>query len=1471
MTSLGLGIDIGAESVKVALLEQRPAELRILRTNERLHQKEPERVLKQLLMDEGLADIERVAVTGRLHSLVRAHSVPTKAALRRGARLLRPDLDRMTVLSIGAHGFSVLELTGTAQDHFQQNSRCSQGTGNFLTQLVERFGLNIQEASLLCESVTDPCALSGRCPVILKTDMTHLANKGEDKRRILAGLYDAVCENVVTLMRPRFAPPEVILIGGVTRSKRIRRKIAEWCQARGLSVLPARPSDDFTEAVGAALCALEEPRAVRTDRSLDALLAGRTHHGLDRVPSLATSLGMVSRMPKVVQLGRSSCQRALLGLDIGSTGSKAVAINLQDGAAFWETYLNTEGAPVRAAQRLLQRFSEQLPEIELVALGVTGSGREIVGSLLRTCFGDERVFVLNEIAAHARGATSLDPEVDTIFEIGGQDAKYIRLDHGRVVDAAMNEACSAGTGSFIAEQGSKFGTDGLSVAELGCHAMQSDHGVSLGQHCSVFMAEVIDEAIAAGEEQQAIIAGLYDSVIQNYLNRVKGARSVGKRIFCQGMPFSADALAAAVARQTGRQVIVPPNPGTIGALGIALLARDEKASELAEQPGLEVARFLGASVCSKETIVCRSTKGCGGSGNKCRIDRLTTSVDGKEQRFLWGGNCSLYDRGAARKKLPDGAPDPFRERETLIDVLVSELSVPEDAPTVAFPDELGFKGFAPLFLAFLADLGLRCQMLRGSDARTLHRGIEGAGLPYCAPMQLIHGAYFEIAEGTPNYVLLPIFQSLPRVAGEEHSTLCPMVIASSDIVSSLLDVKGSQVLRPVIDFDRDGYRGKALRRSLEAIARSVGRMDRFEVALSRAIRTQERFEDDCRTLGERALSYCREHDVVPVAVLGRPYTIYNDVLNSNVPSLLRSLGAVAIPVDCLPVDERAPCYTRQYWSHTQRNLRAAEFVRRSPDIYAVFCSNYACGPDSFTLHFFAYSMENKPFGVIETDGHSGDAGTKTRLEAFLYCVDTDRRSQSSVTAPRNDFEAIEERRWSWAEAKQRGDIVLLPRMGPQAEIAAAALRADGFRAESLPFSTRDDVRTGRRYTSGKECVPMMLTLGTLLNRVAADPNAQQTYAFFMPTAKGPCRFGVYNSLHKITLERLGMADRVRIISPEDTDYFAGMTPDFTARLWLGFVAHDLLQMMRLDVRPVERVAGIAKEIYARYFDELVQLEQRIESASALQTVRELGGSMWGIRALLGRAAREFRAARQRERRLIPTVAVVGEIYVRLDPFANDHLVERLEERGLRVLMAPFCEWLEYSNISSERRLIEGTGTSLDDPMTTGLTGLVQRVTSRLLYDICRREMGWGPRTRVEDVMVAGERYVSPALTGEAVLTIGGPVHEFEHDRISGVVSVGPHECMPCKISESQLINVGRDLGLPSLSIYVGGDGLDLDALDRFAFDLIDRARERSNAAGVTSQRHSLVVESPHTVGESELPTAGNSGEYESEFLSSVGE
>ncbi len=425
--------------------------------------------------------------------------------------------------------------------------------------------------------------------------------------------------------------------------------------------------------------------------------------------------------------------------------------------------------------------------------------------------------------------------------------------------------------------------------------------------------------------------------------------------------------------------------------------------------------------------------------------------------------------------------------------------------------------------------------------------------------------------------------------------------------------------------------------------------------------------------------------------------------------------------------------------------------------------------------------------------------------------------------PQQDFSKIEQRQWSWRQARERNDLILLPRMGPQAEVAAAALRADGLNAEALPLLTRDDVRAGRQHTSGKECLPMMLTLGTLLNRVRDAKPSEKTFSLFMPTACGPCRFGVYNSLHKIVLERLELDHKVSVISPSDADYFEGTRPDFAARLWIGFLVHDLLQAMRLHVRPLERESGRAKQIYSDDFNRLVHVLQQPSEGTLLSAIGQLSNNMWGLREIVTQAAADFAGAIGPERR-VPTVAVVGEIYVRLDPFANDNIVERLEAKGLRIQFAPFVEWLEYSNSLSESRILERRPTSKDSVLTAGFTGLVQRVTSRVLYGICRRALGWPERTHIADILTSGERFVHRALTGEAVLTIGGPVHEFEKGNIDAVVIVGPHECMPCKVAEGRFARIGESIQLPHLAVYLGGDGIDTEAIDRFAFDIVERTR-----------------------------------------------
>lgn len=358
---------------------------------------------------------------------------------------------------------------------------------------------------------------------------------------------------------------------------------------------------------------------------------------------------------------------------------------------------------------------------------------------------------------------------------------------------------------------------------------------------------------------------------------------------------------------------------------------------------------------------------------------------------------------------------------------------------------------------------------------------------------------------------------------------------------------------------------------------------------------------------------------------------------------------------------------------------------------------------------------------------------------------------------------------------------------------------------------------------------MCITLGSLLQRLERDRDSDERFSFFMPTATGPCRFGMYNWLHKITLERLGWKDRVRVWSPVDSGYFDGVPTGFSAAVFTGFMVGDLLLEALYDARPVERRPGAAQEIFDRYRKELFELMER-ECAGDLSVPTVLlqvaSGRLFGCVDLLRRAGAELAAVRQE--RSLPTVLVVGEIYVRCDPFANDFIVDKLEQRGIRARFAPFNEWLEYTDVLTHE---QGSRARVLGQLSSIVQSRIQNVT----YEAIARTMGWSPRTAVKDSMHAASGYIRRELHGEAVLTVGGPVHEWREGIIDGVVSVGPHECMPNKISEAQFFHVAEKEGLASLTLALNGDPMDPEVVDNFAFEVQARFRQRG-ATGVAESQ-----------------------------------
>ncbi len=524
----------------------------------------------------------------------------------------------------------------------------------------------------------------------------------------------------------------------------------------------------------------------------------------------------------------------VLGVDLGSTGSKAVLLDVGTGAVRASVYRRTDGNPVEAARALVARL-QGMSSAPVWALGLTGSGRDAVAVVARAAYDDAlaRIVVQNEIVAHARAAAWYDDEGGrslSIIEIGGQDAKFINVRDGTVVESDMNRVCSAGTGSFLEEQALDMGLD--DIAQFGQLAAAGQTPPDLGQTCTVFVSDLAAEALADGYTRADIFAGLQYAIIRNYRSRVMGDRRLLDRVFFQGKPASNVSLARTLAAITGREVLVPPDPGAMGAVGIALLARealppaprhgsgDGRSTQREADPDpapvpapFDLERLLSARVVSRRELRC-GDKAC---GNMCRIESAVVEVAGQRRVVRSGGNCPKYeDVSAVGRKLPRGAPNAFHERDELLVRTLQRWGlegVQAPAPSqpaaeahplaglhVSLPYAHYVMDLAPFFVAYLRTLGARVTVPM-ADSGTLAVGDRLCGAAgSCAPVKLAHG----LAIGSCDVVLMPKIVNVPCPGAGEGRSTCPMAQGAPESVAAAIESgRGAgqgapQVVHPVL-------------------------------------------------------------------------------------------------------------------------------------------------------------------------------------------------------------------------------------------------------------------------------------------------------------------------------------------------------------------------------------------------------------------------------------------------------------------------------------------------------------------------------------------------------------------------------------------------------------------------------------------------------------------------------------------------
>jgi len=888
-----------------------------------------------------------------------------------------------TVFEIGGESSKYIRLENGLIADYDRSGECAAGTGSFLDQQAMRLQYSVEEVGGVVLTANCAARIAGRCSVFAKSDMIHAQQKGYSPGEILRGLCDAVARNFKSaIVKGRLVDAPVALIGAVSQNAGVTAALREaFALAEGDLLVPLEYA--WCAAIGTAILEAEEPRK-RSILEIHRL----QQHDADAPPqdtqplSVEHVVQLRDRVPQYRPPAHGKIP-AYIGLDIGSVSTNVVAID-ETGAVIHDVYLRTAGRPIEAVQQGLAEVESLWgSRLEIQGVGTTGSGRELIAEFV----GADAVN--DEITAHKTGAVHISSTlggepVDTIFEIGGQDSKFISIENGVVVDFAMNEACAAGTGSFLEEQAEKLGI--AIKGEFAQLALAAANPTRLGERCTVFMERDVTGCLHKGETVPNVVAGLAYSIALNYLNRVVRGRKIGNVVYFQGGTAYNDSVTAAFASLLGKKITVPPYNGVMGAIGMALIARQW------HQATGAATRFRGydlgkLSVASRDFV-------CKACSNLC--DMKEFSIEG--QKSYWGDKCSDKFRkpsATGRKPVID---DLFAYRERLLEELPNAAS---GRWKIGLPRAMSMLEQLPFWRRYFAELGIPTVLSPVTDPRISAAGIDMAMAQPCYPVQVAHGHVQALLSAGVDYVLIPNIADADAGGAEGPAHYCPWNQTLPWVLRSApaLEAERHRFLIPTLHFQL----GPA--QVSKALAETVARLGVARRASDRAVDAayaeQREFQAKLLEAGRRALAKLDETGEPGLVLAGRGYNVYDRGVNCDIPRKLRHrYGANVIPLDFLVTGREsvAEIHPNMFWISGRKILEAARLSAGRPNLHLVYITNFKCGPDSYIKHF-ARAASGAPLLILQFDGHGNDAGYMTRCEAYLDSKGILRCYQQSMTAP----------------------------------------------------------------------------------------------------------------------------------------------------------------------------------------------------------------------------------------------------------------------------------------------------------------------------------------------------------------------------------------------------------------------------------------------------------------------------------------
>ncbi|RDY22536.1 2-hydroxyglutaryl-CoA dehydratase [Romboutsia maritimum] len=1255
------------------------------------------------------------------------------------------------VIELGGEDAKITYLEGGIEQ--RMNGTCAGGTGAFIDQMAALLNTDASGLNELAKKYSHIYPIAARCGVFAKTDVQPLINEGAKREDIAISIFHAVVVQTISVLAcGRPIRGKVAFLGGpLTFLSELRKRFIEVLGLSEEYVIFPKDSELYI-ALGAALSC--EENKVFDFNTIINKLDNINENSNEKTNSLEplfkneevyTSFKQRHSKNVVSNFDIKDAQgNCYLGIDAGSTTTKAVLIN-QNGNIVYSYYAGNKGNPINSAISILKDIYMNLPKkAKIISSGVTGYGE----ALLKEAFGIDIGEI--ETVAHYKAAKFFCNDVDFILDIGGQDMKCLRIKDGSIQSITLNEACSAGCGSFL-EAFSK--SLGLDIKDFAKKALFAKAPVDLGSKCTVFMNSKVKQAQKEGFTVDDISAGLAYSVVKNTLYKVIKLRSpkdLGNNIVVQGGTFYNDAVLRSFELLSNRTVIRPNISGLMGAFGAALLAKERYVPE---------SKTTLASLYDIDNINIKSnTVRCGKCSNNCL---LTINRFGVNKKFISGNRCD-EPLGNSNKhvELPNLYQYKYEKLFSYkpLDIEASKRGV------IGIPRVLNMYENYPFWFTLFTELGFRVELSGKSSKKMYEKGLDSiASETACYPAKMVHGHIEDLIQKGVKDIFYPcIVYEVKEIESADNCFNCPVVTSYAEVIKNNMETindKNINFMNPFLPI-RD--KKKLKKRLFEEL--KIFNVTKSEInnSVDKAYKEQNLFKEEIRQKGEETLKYIEDNNIKGILLGGRPYHIDPEI-NHGIPKLINSLGMAVFTEDSLAHLGKVvmPLNVVDQWAYHSRLYASSTYILDRDDIELVQLTSFGCGLDSITVDQVQEILDirSKIYTNIKIDEGSNLGAARIRLRSLKAAIEE--RESNNLKMEVKEYNEPK----PFLNPGKNGTIIV-PEFSPvHFEVMHAMLNQNGYNVVLLK-NNENVVDEGLKYLNNDICYPAVVVIGQVIDALKSGKYDLENTSILLAQTEGQCRFTNYVKLLEKGLKDAGIKT-VPVLSfslagIKKENALEGLNLEILKNAVIGMIYGDLLTKVLYRVRPYEKVKGSANRLYEKW----LKICQDSFKAMNKDVYKKIIYHMIADFEQLPRVEKEK-----------PKVGIVGESLVKLSPIANNNIVEMLEKEGVEVVSNDLLSMLlapAYNNIFNYKKL---EGTFLSSVKGKATIKFIERY-QKIYINALENSKLFYTSERIEEMANNASKIVSIGNQSGEGWKLAGEVIELAKWEVKNIICMQPFGCLP---------------------------------------------------------------------------------------------